>query len=162
MQPEFSLALLQIAGQRGLHRAVETCGYAPWDVYEKMLPHTELFLFDCKETDPVRHARFTGVDPSLIMQNLKNLHDSGARILLRCPLIPGCNDREDHFTALARLCEKLPRLEGIELLPYHALGASKAERLGMNVQPRFETPSKEQVAQWNNRMKALGAPVIDS
>ncbi len=159
-QPGFSLALLRLAGTRGIHRAVETCGYAPWEVYAAFLPCTDLFLFDCKETDPERHLRFTGVEPALILENLRKLHDSGARILLRCPIIPGCNDRDDHFAALARLCADLPRLTGIELLPYHSLGVSKASRLGLDEQARFETPSGERVAQWNDRLRSLGAPVV--
>lgn len=162
MQPEFLLAVLKLAGQRKLHRAVETCGYAPWETFASIAPETDLFLFDCKETDSDRHLALTGVPLDGILENLRRLHDTGAKILLRCPIVPGCNERQEHFEALARLCSELPRLQGIELLAYHSLGVSKAERYGFERQKRFEVPDKERLKRWNALLRSLGAPVIDS
>jgi len=49
---------------------------------------TDLFLYDLKVLDPVKHAVHTGVDNSLILKNLRRLSDSGADIVIRIPLIP--------------------------------------------------------------------------
>lgn len=161
MQPDFALALLQSFGRQGIHRAVETCGYADRQVYERLLPETDLFLYDCKETDPQLHRKYTGVDNEKILENLRFLHDSGAHVLLRCPIIPGLNDRDEHLEKLAALYHSLPRLVGIELLPYHALGASKTKTMALRAQEEYQTPAPETVAAWNERLRRCGvAPVL--
>ena len=130
MQVAFCLALLQAAKAAGISTCVETCGFAPRESYAALLPLTDLFLFDYKATDPARHAALTGAPNELILGNLRWLHAQGAAIRLRCPLIPGVNDDAAHLRAIAALSVELPRLRGVEILPYHEGGAGKYERLG--------------------------------
>jgi len=162
-QIEFTEALLRISRSAGLHTCVETCGHAEYERLERILPLVDLFLYDVKETDPVRHAEFTGASNERILENLRRLHDDGAAIRMRCPLIPGLNDREDHFEALTALAESLPRIEGIEVMPYHPLGESKTERFGLDASRRPEalTPDKATIAAWVDRLRALGATVLN-
>lgn len=158
MQAQFTAALLSAAGSAGVHRTVETCGHGDTAALLQFAKHAELFLFDVKETDPQRHIAFTGVGNRLILQNLRLLHAAGARILLRLPIIPGLNDRDDHFRAVADLCRELPGLIGVEPLPYHALGEGKRNRLGPSSQPMPRTPSPDPqtVAAWERRLAELG------
>jgi pyruvate formate lyase activating enzyme len=130
-QIDFTVALLSAARDEGLHRCVETSGFASWGRFRTMLPLVDLFLFDFKETDPQRHTEFTGQSNEIIVQNLRALHNAGARIQLQCPIVPGYNDREDHFAGIAALARSLPNLAGVQLLPYHPLGKSKLERFGL-------------------------------
>lgn len=130
-QPAFLLALLEASRDAGLHTAIETSGFAPWAVFEKLRPLTSLFLWDYKETDPALHQSFTGQPNQLILANLRKLHDAGARIRLRCPMIPEYNARREHLEGLARTALSLPHLEGVELLPYHRLGRAKLNRFGL-------------------------------
>jgi len=129
-QFEFSKALLRRAKKDKINTAVETCGYAPFALYAAMLDDVDLFLYDCKETDPVLHKKFTGVDNVLILENLCAIDERGKKIILRCPIIPGLNDRDDHFDGIAALTNKLKHIVEIHVLPYHPLGESKSERLG--------------------------------
>ena len=129
-QPEFTAAIIHAARAEGLDVCIETSGYAPWPAYEAILPEVRLFLYDVKETDPERHRRFTGAASGPIMENLHRLSDGGARIVLRCPVIPGRNDRPDHFAAVAALAESLPGVEGVDVEPYHPLGVRKCALLG--------------------------------
>jgi glycyl-radical enzyme activating protein len=129
-QPDFTAALLAGARRAGLHTCIETCGFVPWASFEAILSVTDLFLYDLKETDPERHQQATGVDLAPILANLRRLHGAGALIRLRLPVIPGSNDRAGHFQAVDELCGALPRIQGIDRLPYHPLGQSKAEQLG--------------------------------
>lgn len=158
-QPQFAYALLSEAGKRGLHRAMETSGYAPQASLKRLAEAVDLFLFDCKETDSRRHLAYTGVDMDVILDNLHMLHNAGKRIRLRCPIIPGCNDREEHIRALGKLCAELPNLEGIELLPYHNLGVSKAVRLG-KMQREFDSLPVERMENWREMLRSMGAKVI--
>jgi len=149
MQFEFTAALLRAAKQQGIHCCVETCGFAPWPRLEALLGLVDLFLYDFKETDADRHAQSTGVPNGVILENLRELYARGARIALRCPVVPGINDREDHFAGIAALAREMPRLEHIELLPYHPLGRGKVERLGMAAPlPVAEMPDRDTLDAW--------------
>ncbi len=163
MQIDFTEAFLQAAGEEGLHRCVDTCGHAEPARLLRILPHTDLFLYDIKETNPRLHRQWTGVDNRLVLDNLRLIHAQGARIRLRCPIAPGYNDREDHFAGLAALCRELPDIEGIEIIPYHDYGESKLERFGFASKERASAapPDVATVAAWARRLRALGARVVN-
>ena len=143
-QPRFALELLKRLKLHGVHTAMETCGYAPWQTLAEIAPYVDLFLFDCKETDPVRHKEFTGVDNAVILENLAALDAMGKDIILRCPIVSLCNDRPDHYAGIYRLASTLTHLKAIEIEPYHELGESKYSSLGRPA-PHYETLSDEQV-----------------
>ena len=129
-QPAFLLELLRAAKAAELHTCVETCGYVSRDVLAEAADFVDLFLYDCKETDPVKHRVFTGVDPARIRANLDWLAETGRPVILRAPIVPGCNDRPDHFHALAALAASHANILRVELEPYHPFGRAKAEALG--------------------------------
>jgi pyruvate formate lyase activating enzyme len=129
-QYRFSQRLLQGCRERGIHTAIETCGYATWKVWEALLPHLDLILYDLKEVDPNRHRRFTGVSNALILDNLRRLARTGKPIVVRRPVIPDYNDSEASIHALARFLEELDTVREVHLLPYHRFGRGKYERLG--------------------------------
>ncbi len=163
MQIGFTGALLRAAKENGLHCCVETSGFGPFAAIQRIAPMVDLFLYDVKETDPDRHVEFTGVPNGPILENLRRLHDLGAEILLRLPIVPGFNDRDDHFRAVAELAATLPRLQGVEIMPYHRLGESKLQRLGKEAAGRAvaETPSAEQINSWIDRLSGFGTKVIN-
>jgi pyruvate formate lyase activating enzyme len=162
MQPEFMLALAMAAKAEGLNVAVETSGFAPFKVYESILPYVDTFLYDVKETDPGLHKEFTNVDLKLPAENLRKIYSAGASILLRCPIVPGLNDRDDHFMAIANLTKEMPGLLGAEILPYHKLATSKSGRMGLSAQEEFETPSSELKVEWDRKLKSYGAKVFEA
>ena len=163
MQPAFTTELLAAAKAEGLHCCVETSGYCDAGPLERLRGMVDLFLYDIKETDAERHRQMTGVSNERILENLRRLHDAGAEILLRCPIVPGVNDRADHFHALARLTDELPRLQGAEIVPYHRLGEGKLVRLGLAEAGRLapESPSTERVSQWADQLRGLGVRVVN-
>jgi pyruvate formate lyase activating enzyme len=157
----FSTALLRLAGEAGLHRAVETCCFAKREDLLGLLPLADLFLIDWKESDPERHRAFTGVPNDGIRANLRALHDAGARIHLRLPIIPGWNDRPDHFAGIAALAHELPKLEQAEVMPYHPLGTGKPERFGLPPSACADVASPEPatVEGWKTELRRLGVPI---
>lgn len=150
-QPVFARELAVLIAGRGIHLAMETSGYAPWEHFSAILPLMRLFLYDWKVTDPEAHRRWTGVDNRLIRENLRKLHDAGAEIVLRCPIIPGVNDTEAHFEGIARLRDALPRIRRVELLPYHGLGNAKRAQLGLPPDG-FHAPGEETVRRWSEKL----------
>lgn len=129
-QREFTPELLAALKARGLHTALDTCGAVPWSMFERVRRDVDLFLYDLKLFDDRRHRRFTGASNGLVLANLRALTALGHRVRLRVPLIPGFTDDEPNLSALAAFAATLPRLEGVDLLPYHAGGAEKYVRLG--------------------------------
>ena len=154
LQADFVLELAELSVRSGIGVVLETSGCAPWENLRPLLPYVRRFLFDWKITDPDLHRRWTGMDNRLIQSNLEKLHDSGAAIVLRCPVIPGVNDTPDHFRGIAGLTERLPRLLQVDLLPYHALGNSKRRQLGLP-EDGFSVPAEETVRQWQAQLSAL-------
>lgn len=130
-QPGFLLSLLAAAKEQGVGTAVETSGFADGKDIRASLPLVDWYLYDCKETDAALHRKWTGVDNERILANLAILDETNAQVVLRCPIVPGCNDREDHFRALGEMSRRFPCIRRIEVLPYHPLGRTKAERLGL-------------------------------
>jgi glycyl-radical enzyme activating protein len=156
-QAEFCTALLRGARMRGLHTVLQTCGISARAVYEGLLPFTDLFLYDYKATDSNLHRDLTGVPNDRILSNLEFLIGAGARVVLRCPLIPGVNDDEAHLAGIAALSRRFPSLEGIELMAYHTLGRGKAEQIGREY-PLPEIPAADDATRdrWLSTLARLG------
>ena len=153
--------LLRAAKDSGLHVCVETSGFAPWERFEEIAGLVDQYLYDWKETDPARHRAYTGADNALIRENLLRLNRRGDSVVLRCPIIPGYNDRPDHFAGIAALAEALEHVIRVDVEPYHPLGKSKSENLGRTYALADLTfPEKETVAGWIGAIAALTAKPV--
>jgi pyruvate formate lyase activating enzyme len=130
-QAEFAMALLQACKAEGLHTALDTSGFCPWEIMELIRPYVDLFLYDVKLMDDSLHREHTGVSNGLILANLRRLADLGHAIILRVPLIPGINDGQDNLRAIAELARSLPNIRRVDLLPYHDSARLKYQRLGL-------------------------------
>ena len=124
-QPDFTLRLLTTLKEEGYHTALDTCGHAPKDVLENMLPYVDLLLYDVKHMNPERHRELTGVSNDTILSNLRHVAKRKKRIHIRMPLIPGVNDSEENLENTCSFIKSLDMVDTIELLPYHRLGVSK-------------------------------------
>lgn len=157
---EFVLALLERCRAEGIHCALETNGVHSFEKYRAFLPLVDLFLLDYKATDAQVHREYVGCDNAIVLENMRRLHDAGAKVLVRCPIIPGVNDNTDHFDAIARLTLELPDLVGAEILPYHNLGVSKAGRIDVDYM-EFETPSREKGEEWKQYILSRGGRLVN-
>lgn len=138
-QPDAAVYLAERCHRKGIHVAVDTCGFAPYEVFERIAPFTDLFLFDIKIMDPRLHMDETGVDNRMILMNLKKLTQSAA-VHLRLPLVAGVNADDSHVDAVLDFIKPL-RIQQVSLLPYHDTGSFKYQRLGRTGSGiRFATP----------------------
>ncbi|MFH2103753.1 MAG: glycyl-radical enzyme activating protein [Chloroflexota bacterium] len=124
-QLDFLAALLKSCRENGIHTIVDTSGYAGWDAFERILRDVDIFLYDIKLMDDCRHQEVAGVSNRLILENLRKLSASGARIVVRMPLVPGINDGEENTRQLGIFLSGLPLLPEVEILPYHASAEEK-------------------------------------
>lgn len=144
-------ALLKALKKKGYHTAIDTCGYAPWAHFERVLEYTDTFLYDIKHMDSNKHKQLTGVDNKLILENLHKLVTTKATIYLRIPLIQAINDDEKNIADIIECFKEGLRPQKIFLLPYHPTGMDKYERLGRTYKGvLFSPPSHE-------RMEAIKA-----
>lgn len=154
-QFEFTKALLTAAKREGLHTSLDTCGIASTEKFKELIPLTDLFLYDYKLTDDSEHKRFTGAGNRQVLENLDFLMKSGAGVILRCPIIPGINDNEEHLEGIAELVRKYPGLKSVEILPYHTMGRSKFNAAGMDYKLRLLQPGTEDdKARWIDYFKS--------
>ena len=58
-------------------------------------------------------------------------------VILRCPMIPGINDQEEHLAAIAQFETRYPSIQAIEILPWHTMGNSKYAKLGRPAAPQL-------------------------
>ena len=151
-QHEFALAVLEQCKAEELHTALDTSGQAPWKIFEKVLPHVDLVLFDLKHIDGASHKDLTGASNRLILENLEKIGEYGVPIEIRMPIIPGINDDREDIERAARFLLDIKGIGRVELLPYHRLGESKYARLEMDYKLReLEPPGKErmnEIADW--------------
>ncbi len=146
-----------LEGLGGVDVRVETSGQAPREHFERLAPLVDGFLFDYKVTGARRHRELCGADNGLILGNLDYLCRSGAEVVLRLPLVPGVNDGDEHFAAIAGIMETYPGIACAEIMPYHNLGSSKAERLGQ-AQAAWDMPGADgpTIRGWMTRLETLG------
>ena len=130
-QREFALDILRRARAEGLHTAVETNLAAPWQDVADLAAVTDLFLVDIKMMDPAGHQRWTGEPNDLLLANARRLAGEPVPMVVRTPVVPGVNDTPRQIGAVADFVRDFARLEYYELLPYHPLGTSKYQSLGM-------------------------------
>ena len=148
LQLDFLREILEKCKAAGIHTAVDTAGNVPWESFEKILPFTDLFLYDIKAFGAELHRKGTGVSNELILENLKNL-SGRADIIVRIPVIGGYNDNDEEIRQIADFLKQIKIIKA-ELLPYHAMGEHKYTALGRNTES-FNVPNKN----FMNRLQQL-------
>jgi len=128
-QPEFTSKILKRCKEKEIYTAVETSGFASEQALKKVLKYCDLVLFDIKETNEENHKKFTGVSLAPIIKNLELINEQGIEFVVRLPIIPGLNDRKEHFDKVKSLAKNMQFCKGIEVMPYHSLGMYKYELL---------------------------------
>jgi pyruvate formate lyase activating enzyme len=135
MQAEAATNLLMACKNIGINTAIETCGYTSLDVIKNVAKYTDLFLFDIKQINPEKHLYWTGVRNEIILENLKFLLENGFNVEIRVPLIKDVNTETIDIENVIKFLlpyKDYKNLKGIDLLPYHKMGANKYSQLGLN------------------------------
>lgn len=162
-QAEFSTSILRKCKEAGFHTALDTCGYAPWPVFEQVLRYVDLVLYDFKHMDAAEHRKLTGVPNDLILDNARRIHrELSIPILARLALVPGFNDSADNLESTARfIADELSPAVPIHLLPYHRLGTTKWERLDRAGEAvAADPPSTQHVASCVRRFESHGVTAV--
>lgn len=144
LQIDFLEEILRKCKENGIHTAVDTAGHVPFENFEKILPYTDLFLYDIKIYDSDKHSQYVGIGNEVILENLKKLFKMGAKIWIRIPIIVGVNDSVEEIQKIKEYLDGCGNPEKVELLPYHAMGEHKYLAIGKDLQ-KFATPNEKHI-----------------
>ena len=107
MQIDFVESVLKKLKENGIHTALDTTGYAKWEVLQRTMPYTDLYLYDLKHMDSEKHRKVVQVPNELILENAQELAAHGKKLQIRIPVIPLFNDDPENIRKTAEFCRKL-------------------------------------------------------
>ena len=151
LQADFCKALLLKLKEHGIHTAVDTCGFVSRAALDKVIPYTDVFLYDLKAIDEEVHKKCTGQSNRIILDNLKYLDSLNKKIEIRIPYVPGHNSGE--IDRIARFISELKNVVRVKVLPYHKFAGSKYESLGMTNTLPENLPSSSDISEANEIIK---------
>jgi pyruvate formate lyase activating enzyme len=153
IQADFCAELLKELKRLGIHTAVDTCGFVSRNALDKVIPYTDVFLYDIKAYDEDIHIRCTGVSNKQILENLKYLNMLGKKIEIRIPYVPDFNDGQ--IEKIACFLAPLKNITKIRVLPYHNYAGSKYKALNIKVTLPKRLPTDEEIKQATETIKKL-------
>ena len=160
-QPDFVLEFLKRLKECKIHTALDTTGHVAGEILERVLPYTDLFLYDLKHMDSEQHRLVTGVANERILENAQKIASAGAKIQIRIPVIPDFNDSEESIRKTGMFCKSLgSAVTVVQLLPYHNLGVMKYQRIdNRRMVLEAEPPSENKILSLKNLLESLGLSV---
>ena len=153
MQADFCTELLKRLKKNGIHTAVDTCGYVSREALNKVIPYTDIFLYDLKAYDKDVHIKCTGVSNEIILKNLLYLDTLGKNVEIRIPLVPNYNDGQ--IEKIANFLKPLKNISKIRILPYHNLAGSKYEALDIKNTLPSRIPTDEELKKARDLIKNI-------
>ena len=159
LQLPFLTELFTAARERGIHTCLDTSGavYRPGrqGEFDALFAVTGLVLLDIKHADPEGHRQLTGRDQAPVLAFARALERAGVPMIARHVAVPGLTDAPEALHALGRLIAPFRNLKGLEVLPYHTMGAAKYEALGIPY-PLSGVPAMDR-----NRARAARDMILD-
>ncbi len=154
VQIDFLLEFFRLAKEKGIHTCIDTSGatYRPGDSeynrkLDAVLALTDLVMLDIKHMDPPSHRALTGMDNEGILAFACHLSEKKIPVWIRHVVVPGITDDPDALSRLGWFIGGLSSVKALDVLPYHTLGVSKYEALGIPYPlSGIENATKEQAA----------------
>ena len=143
MQADFCESLLKELKSQSIHTAVDTCGFVSRAALNKVIPFTDIFLYDLKAYDEDAHIKCTGKSNDIILDNLKYIDSCGKPIEIRIPYVPQYNS--DQIQKIAEFISTLNNITKVRVLPYHNFAAGKYEALEMENTLPLTIPDNEEI-----------------
>jgi len=138
MQIDFLLELFRLAKEKNIHTCLDTSGvtYRPGQSHyneklDELMKVTDLVMLDIKHIDPEGHKALTGHDNSGILAFARYLEQKNIPVWIRHVVVPGITDDEALLTRLGTFLGTLSNIKALDVLPYHIMGITKYEQLGM-------------------------------
>jgi len=155
LQIDFLLELFEAAKKRGIHTCIDTSGVTYREgaseyigKLNRLLELTDLVMLDIKHIESSAHRELTGHANEGILAFARHLEEKGVPVWIRHVVVPEITDREDDLRALGRFIGTLNNVKALDVLPYHTMGESKYEELGMTYPLKGVPALEKEKAAW--------------
>ncbi len=159
LQADFCAELLERLKNEGVHTAVDTCGFVLKDAFDKVMPYTDLFLYDMKAFDEDVHIKCTGQSNKIILENLKYLDENNTKIEIRIPFVPQYN--KDQIEKIGKFLAELKNITGVRILPYHNFAGTKYKSLDMEDTLPANLPTDEELEEAKQTISKIGLKILE-
>lgn len=160
-QTEFLRELILQCKGKGYHVAIDTSGATNYKNIEKVLPYTDLFLYDLKLMPNEKHKEYVGASNELIIENLKKLSKEDVEIFIRLPLIKNINDTDEHIDQVIDLIKDMENVSQVNLLEYHRMGENKYDRLDLEYTLKsYDKPEAERMREIKEKFEDADIKVV--
>ena len=139
LQIDFLIELFRLAKKEGIHTCIDTSGitYSETNTQyieklDTLMQYTNLVMLDIKHIDPIRHKELTSKDNDGILAFAKYLESKHIPLWIRHVIVEGYTDDPTYLYKLGEFIGTLSNLEALDVLPYHTMGQSKYEELGID------------------------------
>ena len=159
MQSDFCAELLKKLKENGINTAVDTCGFVPQQAIDKVIPYTDVFLYDMKAYDEDIHIKCTGYSNKLILENIKYIDSCNKAIEVRIPYVPDYNS--DQIEKIAVFLKDLNNLTKVRILPYHNYASSKYTSLAKENTLPTQLPTDSEMEDARTILRQYGLKVVE-
>ncbi len=148
MQMDFVIELFEAAKAQGIHTCLDTSGitFVPEnkDKFDRLTRSTDLVLLDIKHIQPALHKELTAHDNANIISFARYLSDNGVPMWIRHVVVPDITTDEKYLYELGRFIGSLKSVKALDVLPYHVMGVSKYEQLGIDYPLKDVEPATQE------------------
>jgi len=161
MQPAFVQRLFERCHADGIRTALDTSGFVGRRASDTLLDNTDLVLLDVKSGLPDVYREVTGRELAPTVEFGDRLSARGNTIWVRFVLVPGLTDAPVNVDAVADIVSRWSTVERVEVLPFHQMGKSKWERLGLPYPLRdTQPPDDDLLRRVHEQFRARGFTVF--
>lgn len=150
MQIDFVTELFDAAKQQGIHTCLDTSGitFNPENraKFDRLIKSTDLVLLDIKHIEPTLHKELTAHDNGNILEFARYLSDNNIPMWIRHVVVPDITTDEKYLYELGRFIGSLRSVKALDVLPYHVMGVSKYEQLGIDYPLKDVEPATQEQA----------------
>lgn len=139
LQIDFVTELFEAAKAENIHTCLDTSGITfnsendkLIKKFDRLMQSTDLVMLDIKHIDPNEHLELTKQSNAQILKFAEYLEAKDVPLWIRHVVVPTITDNEKYLFDLGYFIGGLKNLKALDVLPYHTMGKSKYEQLGMD------------------------------
>jgi len=138
MQVDFLIDLFTLLKEHNVHTCIDTSGIAFKKTntefikkLDKLMELTDLVMLDIKHIDPEKHQWLCEQPNEGILDFAAYLNEKHIDMWIRHVVVPGITDIDEYLFKLGVFIGQFDNLKALDVLPYHTMGISKYENLGL-------------------------------
>jgi pyruvate formate lyase activating enzyme len=135
---DFLIDLFTIAKENHVHTCIDSSGiaYKPGNTewikkLDRLMELTDLVMLDIKHIDPEKHKELTSQPNDGILAFAEYLDRKHVDMWIRHVVVPGITDDDEYLFKLGYFIGQFSNLKALDVLPYHTMGETKYEKLGI-------------------------------